>query len=111
MHFIKQRTSQVFIASLAVCFVLTLLVALKTPMHSDDYLYALKGLSFESHYKHYIKWSGRVVSDYISPALLLMPHWLRAAFNSLALVVLIGTIVIFGKQEKTLTQRTLFLFC
>ncbi|EHG7888911.1 MULTISPECIES: DUF6056 family protein [Citrobacter] len=105
MHFIKQRTSQVFIASLAVCFVLTLLVALKTPMHSDDYLYALKGLSFESHYKHYIKWSGRVVSDYISPALLLMPHWLRAAFNSLALVVLIGTIVIFGKQEKNIDTK------
>lgn len=105
MHFIKQRTSQMFIASLAICFVLTLLVALKTPMHSDDYLYALKGLSFESHYKHYTKWSGRVVSDYISPALLLMPHWLRAAFNSLALVVLIGAIVAFGKQERNIYTK------
>ncbi|KKC63184.1 MULTISPECIES: DUF6056 family protein [Citrobacter] len=105
MHSIKQRTSQVFIASLAICFALTFLVALKTPMHSDDYLYALKGLSFESHYQHYIKWSGRVISDYISPALLLMPHWLRAAFNSLALVFLIGAIVIFGKQDKDIDTK------
>ncbi|WP_370606416.1 DUF6056 family protein [Citrobacter werkmanii] len=105
MNFFKNKSSIAFIFALAICFTLTLLVALNTPMHSDDYLYALKGLSFESHIKHYTKWSGRVVSDYISPALLLMPHWLRATFNSLALVVLICAVVIFGKQGRNIDTK------
>lgn len=105
MYCIKKKESQTFLLSLAICFALTFLIALKTPMHSDDYLYAIKGLTLESHYNHYVKWSGRVVSDYISPILLLLPHWLRAIINSLALVVLIWSIVLFGKQEKNINFK------
>lgn len=57
--------SIVFVAFLAV-FVLEWF----TPIHSDDYRYALIGLSFDAHLHHYLTWSGRVVADYTSALLL-----------------------------------------
>lgn len=41
-----------------------------TPIHSDDYRYALIGLSFDAHLHHYMTWSGRIVADYTSALLL-----------------------------------------
>lgn len=70
-------------------YVLTLGIALHTPMHSDDYAYALKGISLESHINHYFTWSGRVIADYISGFILFIDnHYIRAAINSLAPVLL-----------------------
>lgn len=50
-----------------------------TPFHSDDFAYALFGLQFEPHLKHYLNWSGRFVADYISPLLLLPKSHIFAA--------------------------------
>lgn len=41
-----------------------------TPIHSDDYRYYLLGISVDSHYHHYMNWSGRIVADYISSLVL-----------------------------------------
>lgn len=66
------------------------LIALNTPMHSDDYGYLSKGLSISSHYDHYMKWSGRIVADYVSSGLLSIgDHNVVAILNSLAVTFLI----------------------
>lgn len=41
-----------------------------TPMHSDDFSYTQLGLSFSSHLRHYMGWSGRVLADYAASLIL-----------------------------------------
>lgn len=71
-------------------FLLIYAVTLNTPLHSDDYEYAMKGLSLSSHYNHYMTWSGRIIADYVSAILLSINyHFLRAFLNALALYTLL----------------------
>lgn len=51
-------------------FLAIFLIEWYTPIHSDDYHYTLLGISLDTHYTHYMTWSGRVVADYISTLLL-----------------------------------------
>jgi len=49
-----------------------------TPMISDDFNYANKGIAWTSIKQHYLQWSGRLVSDTLSSAMLtLAPGWLK----------------------------------
>ncbi len=51
-----------------------------TPMQCDDFWYYDIGLSLDRHIKHYLHWSGRIVADYFSCALLQIPsHAVRSA--------------------------------
>ncbi|HDF2364441.1 TPA: hypothetical protein PC505_002485 [Morganella morganii] len=86
--------------SLLVIFFITFGICIHTPMHSDDYLYALKGLSISEHLKHYESWSGRIVADYISTAMLSIPELYRAAINASALTLTIYLIFLIGKLER-----------
>lgn len=74
-----------------------------TPMHSDDYAYAMKGLSLQSHYNHYVTWSGRVVADYISTILLSIKYkWLSAFISAGASSVLIVLISAIARSQNGL---------
>lgn len=53
-----------------VAFFAVFILEWYTPIHSDDYRYALIGLSFDAHLHHYLTWSGRLVADYTSALLL-----------------------------------------
>lgn len=53
-----------------IAFLAIFILEWYTPIHSDDYRYALLGLSFDAHLHHYLTWSGRVVADYTSALLL-----------------------------------------
>lgn len=44
-----------------------------TPMQCDDFWYYNIGLSLDKHINHYLHWSGRIVADYFSCALLQIP--------------------------------------
>ncbi|QTB99065.1 hypothetical protein JYG33_13930 [Alcaligenes sp. SORT26] len=70
-----------------------------TPMISDDFSYANKGIAWESIKHHYLHWSGRLVSDTLSSAMLsLAPGWLKATLNTAALFGLITILTALGAQ-------------
>lgn len=88
--------SQLSLASAFVVFLIFFAFSLKTPMHSDDFGYFLKGLSIDEHYNHYMTWSGRIVADYISSMLLLINDQvivsLINAFAATSLILLVVSI-------------------
>lgn len=56
---ILPKTAMILLAFLAI-----FLIEWYTPIHSDDYRYYLLGISPESHFHHYMTWSGRIIADY-----------------------------------------------
>lgn len=79
-------TNKKIIFSLALIYALTAFISFHIPMNSDDYAYALRNLSLSSAIGHYMGWSGRLLSDFISTSLLtLFPRPVCLAINALVL--------------------------
>ncbi|OYQ77620.1 hypothetical protein B9T12_06560 [Wohlfahrtiimonas chitiniclastica] len=77
--------------SYAVAFSLVFYIAYLTPIHSDDFAYYNIGLQWSAHVSHYLSWSGRLVSDYISPILLHLENdVLRSGILALAVVSMVA---------------------
>ncbi|OWT63851.1 DUF6056 family protein [Candidimonas nitroreducens] len=77
------------LAAIVVVFLLVFRLEYWTPMHSDDYFYFLKGVSLHATLSHYLHWSGRLVADFVSSALLgLNSHFLTTAINAASVVAL-----------------------
>lgn len=86
----------------ALFFVIVFSIYFKTPIQSDDYSYFLKGLSIKSSVHHYMTWSGRVVADTLSSAILITENRvLIALFNSCVLFCMLWSIaaIPFGKRR------------
>lgn len=100
----------------AIIFLIVLAPSLYVPMQSDDYSYYLMGLSPSAHLEHYLGWSGRVVTNIISTALLsTMPHYAYESLNSIAFALLVIFITIVPisdeKQSKiSFAVRSSFVF-
>lgn len=76
-------------------FTAVFLVAIRTPMQSDDYTYMFIGTNFSDHLHHYMTWSGRLVADYVSGFLLGHLNYITYSFlNVAALVTMISCISI-----------------
>lgn len=82
------------------------------PIHSDDYFYFFKGVSFSSIYAHYIGWSGRAVADSISSFLLFFfPKNIYALINAFAFSLLIYFISILPKFAlRSKSNNNVFVF-
>lgn len=79
----------------AVFFMAVYLVAIHTPMQSDDYTYMFIGTNFKDHLHHYMTWSGRLVADYVSGFLLgHLNYYIYSLLNSASLVLMITCISI-----------------
>ena len=81
-------------------------------MHSDDYSDAMKGLSWSSISEKYLRWSGRLVADILSPALASLSHPAKSLLTALAVTVLVyavSTIMPVKSREKTKFQPAVFL--
>lgn len=107
------RADRVMIVAI---FLLVFVIALYTPMQSDDYSFYLTGLSFSAHLKFYMTWSGRVIADYLSTSILAFNQHLVIAFiSSLAVPLLIYQIATIPcdhtKHERpsALTMALLFM--
>lgn len=74
-----------------------------TPLQSDDYGYAILGFNLEAHLHHYLTWSGRVVADFISPALLQINNkFLIAAIQTFGVLLVLLLISRFDNKAKSL---------
>lgn len=111
----KASLDRAFIATtLLLAFLSFYAINIIVPMMSDDYAYSLLGLSLTAHYNHYMKWSGRVVPDFISSLTTNVPNKsIASAINSLAATLLIYNIAMLAKIiRKNITYLEISLiFC
>jgi hypothetical protein len=97
--------------ALLACFALMLPLQWLTPMHSDDYAYTHKGISWAATWKHYTSWSGRLVADFLSSAVLSpRSHAFAATVNALAFVALIFLIGWLPRFQYTSPSRFVSAF-
>lgn len=86
----KRKTWLFMSLALLACFALMWPLQWLTPMHSDDYAYTHKGIGWAATWRHYTSWSGRLVADFLSSAVLsLRSHGFAATVNTLAFVALV----------------------
>ncbi|EYC52818.1 hypothetical protein AZ34_06365 [Hylemonella gracilis str. Niagara R] len=86
-----RKTWMLMSLALLACFALMWPLQWLTPMHSDDYAYTHKGIGWAATWKHYTSWSGRLVADFLSSAVLSQrSHGFAATVNTLAFVALIA---------------------
>lgn len=81
-----------YVVSILAIFSIVYYPAYYVPFHSDDYSYFLQGNSFAVHLTHYLSWSGRFITDYISSTLLVcFSKPVYMAINSLVVVIVIAS--------------------
>lgn len=97
MHIKKFLIPIVFIS-------LTSYIAYLSPMQSDDFSYSMMGLDLQAHIQHYNTWSGRLLADYISPLLLMMPHKIIA--SGIIAIAAICMIYIISRLPSLLLNQT-----
>ncbi|MBN7898381.1 hypothetical protein J0L42_17460, partial [Providencia rettgeri] len=95
--------------SVLIVFSLIFLVEYYTPMHSDDYVYYIKGNSLSAHVSHYLSWSGRFVSDYFSTLVLTSDsNILKNSMIAFVLTMMIFLITKISSNSDT-SKKTFFL--
>ncbi|HHQ6611871.1 TPA: DUF6056 family protein [Morganella morganii] len=104
---IYKKTYAIFIA---ITIAMVGYMSYLAPMQSDDYSYLLKGLDLQTHVNHYLSWSGRFISDYISSAILILTNDLAKAFLTSAAFVSIAFIVTSIPSILYKTKNTLLSF-
>lgn len=101
-----------FSFSAVAIFFIVYLPALNIPFHSDDYSYFLQGISWEVRLKHYMNWSGRLITDFTSSSLLnLFSKPIYTAINSLVMVVIVINITILPYiiMKKDIFSHRIFI--
>ncbi len=105
---------KIYLLITAIAFILVGYMSYLAPMQSDDYSYLLKGLDLQAHVNHYLSWSGRFISDYISSAILILTNSLtKAALTSVAFVsisLIIASIPSILYKTKNYSLSFLFIF-
>ncbi|MBW9244078.1 DUF3329 domain-containing protein [Pseudomonas paracarnis] len=102
--------------ALAFVFIAVLIPSLHVPMQSDDFAYYSLGLSLDAQIVHYMGWSGRIVTNFISSYLLnVLPHFAyetvnAAVFTLLVLFVSIMPSSLGVEKSKTSSLALLIIF-
>ena len=94
-------------APILLIFFAFFIIEFNTPFHSDDFSYAQLG-GVEAHLKHYLGWSGRLVSDFFSTIILnIRIHFIISVIISLFSVAICYLLVaipnkLFNKDFSSL---------
>ncbi|HCC5748835.1 TPA: hypothetical protein M5802_002558 [Morganella morganii] len=86
-----------------------------TPLQSDDYAYIEKGIGLDSHIHHYMTWSGRFITDYLSSfTLIYLNSFYKAALISISLTLMIYCIykipnILTGKDRNPLSFVIIYI--
>lgn len=97
---IRERLTTLLPVGLAFCLAFPLIYL--APLQSDDFAYALKGVSVENWLSHYLSWSGRLLADIASSTLLsLRSKVLVTVVNTTAVLMMVYFIAAlpFGKSR------------
>lgn len=70
----KDNKKIIYVLAVLVFAVLAFIIHFLTPLHSDDFSYEMRGVSWEKQKEHYLGWSGRIVANVISPLILLLKN-------------------------------------
>lgn len=107
----KITTEKIFIFAMCLYVIGIYILNYLTPMHSDDYAYSIIGFDLSRHIHHYNSWSGRVVADFISPAILSIHwKWLQSLVQTLAVISLLAVISnVPGSKKQNKTYVLLFI--
>ena len=97
------RGQLLYIFNASIIYILVLVVALNVPFQSDDYSYVQMGLSWEAHVKHYLDWSGRFITDYLSS--LLLNLFSRPVYMAINTVVFLVVIMIISLLPYILRRK------
>ncbi|WP_289994225.1 DUF6056 family protein [Photorhabdus laumondii] len=107
-------SKKIYSLILTLSFLLVSYISYMTPMQSDDYSYLLKGLDLQTHINHYLYWSGRFISDYISSFILVLTNnFSKSIIISLSLVsmtLIISFIPSILYKRKNSTYCFVFIF-
>lgn len=98
-------------SSVTILFILVAYTSMHVPLHSDDFHYLLKGITIDAEIKSYMTWSGRLVSDMLSPLLLnFLPVKIIGILNAACIVLLILFISMLPKLALKSGETSWFTF-
>ncbi|CDL84087.1 DUF6056 family protein [Xenorhabdus szentirmaii] len=108
------NTKKIYLLIMILMASMVFYISYLTPLQSDDYSYLLKGLNLQTHINHYLYWSGRFVSDYISSLLLVLNNnIIKSIIIAIALVSMTFFISIIPStlyKNKNNIYSFLFIF-
>ena len=97
-----------YIISAITIFFLIYAPAYHIPMHSDDFIFTLRGISLKALLNHYLNWEGRLIGDYTASLLLcLFTKPVYMAINSLVFLIVVINISLIPSllQGKSLINN------
>lgn len=91
-------------------YILIFSVGYHVPVHSDDYSYIMRGLSFRAQLHQYLRWNGRFLVNYIASIFLnLLKRWQYMAVNAFVFLVLMILITVLPNiimRKKLINKRS-----
>lgn len=107
------KNSVITVILVAFFYILFFIPNAILPKISDDFWYGEKDINIiATSLHHYLTWSGRIITDTTSRALLQLPSWFISSFKTLALVALIILIAILPSMilKRNLFSKTNLFF-
>ena len=103
----KRKKIGIYIFSLVAIYFLIFIPACHIPVHSDDYVFYLRGISLKVLLQQYFNWEGRLLGDYTASFLLnVFSKPVYMAINSLVFLI---TIVNLSLISQLLLQGKIII--
>ena len=101
----QNKVFYAYIVSAVVIYILIFIPAYYIPVHSDDYLFYLRGISLEALFNHYMHWEGRLIGDYTGA--LLLHFFSRPVYMGINSLVFLITMIQISFVPSVVNQKPL----